>query len=142
MALKLLGKTGEFPPLERPLLLTAVQAGFPSPADDYVARGLDLNEHLVRNPDATFYWRVAGDSMRDAGIGDGDILVVDRAREPRPGSIVVAFVDGEYTCKRFEVRKGQAFLAPANPDYPAIPVTPERDVEVWGVVAHCIKSFP
>ncbi|MFP4168501.1 MAG: LexA family protein [Desulfonatronovibrionaceae bacterium] len=124
-----------------PLYLSGVQAGFPSPADDHIDRQLDLNEYLVENPAATFFVRACGDSMRDAGIHDGAILVVDRAREPGGRSIVVAVVNGELTVKRVRREGEKMFLLPENPDYPALEITPETDFEIWGVVTGVIRKF-
>lgn len=126
--------------LALPLYSAHVSAGFPSPAEDYIDRKLDLNEHLVRNPAATFFVRVSGDSMRDAGIHSGDILVVDRSVEPRDGAIVIAALDGELTVKRLRVRNGGLQLVPDNPDYPPIAISPEADLTVWGVVTFIIHK--
>jgi len=120
--------------LPLPLYLAPVSAGFPSPAEDYLDRALDLNELLISNPAATFYVRASGDSMRDAGIQTGDILIVDRAIEPRPGKIVIAAVDGELTVKRLRLKDGRLYLAPENPAYPFLEVSPEASFEIWGVV--------
>ena len=120
--------------LPLPLYLAPVSAGFPSPAEDYLDRALDLNELLISNPAATFYVRASGDSMRDAGIQTGDLLIVDRAIEPRPGKIVIAAVDGELTVKRLRTKDGRLYLAPENPAYPNIEVSPEASFEIWGVV--------
>lgn len=126
-----------------PLMLCRVQAGFPSPADDYVEHALDLNEHLVRNPPATYFVRAAGDSMEGVGIRPGDLLVVDRSIDPRPGHIVIASVQGEYTVKLLERREGRLWLAPANPRYLPIEITPDSDLEIWGVVAYVIhRTLP
>ena len=127
--------------LRLPLYASRVAAGFPSPADDHLERPIDLNEHLVRHPAATFVVRVAGDSMTNAGIRHGDLLVVDRSREPQPGSIVVAVVDGELTVKRLRVEGRRVWLAPENPAYRPIPVREDANLVVWGVVAHAIRSF-
>lgn len=130
------------PPLVRlPLLLSRVPAGFPSPADDYVEQHLDLNELLVANRAATFFVRACGDSMRDAGIRDGDILVVDRSLECGKEDIVVAVVNGELTVKRVRLREGRLWLTPENPDFPPLEVTPETDFEVWGVVTSVVHTF-
>src|SRR5437773_1459483 len=126
---------------ERPVFVTRVSAGFPSPADDYLEGALDLNEYLIKHKAATFFWRVTGDSMIGAGIHSGDLLIVDRSEEPRDGSVVVAILDGELTVKRIEIHDGRLFLAPENPDYPLIPVTEEQSFQVWGVVTHAIHSF-
>ncbi|EFL52115.1 Peptidase S24/S26A/S26B, conserved region [Solidesulfovibrio fructosivorans JJ]] len=123
-----------------PLYLSTVQAGFPSPAEDYIDKKLDLNEQLVRHPAATFFVRVDGDSMRDAGVASGDILVVDRAVEPRDGHIVIAALDGELTVKRLRRKNGQVLLVPENPDYAPVAVGPEASFEVWGVVTYIIHK--
>jgi DNA polymerase V len=115
-----------------------VPAGFPSPADDYTEHSLDLNEYLVKHPAATFFVRVRGQSMIGAGIHDGDLLVVDRALEPRDGNVVIAIVDGDLTVKRIRRRDGKMFLCPENDAYPAIEVSPETGLRIWGVVAHAI----
>jgi len=126
--------------LELPLYLSTVQAGFPSPAEDYIDKKLDLNEQLVRHPAATFFVRVDGDSMRDAGVTSGDILVVDRAVEPRDGHIVIAALDGELTVKRLRRKNGQVLLVPENSDYAPVTVGPEASFEVWGVVTYIIHK--
>ncbi len=123
-----------------PLLSSTVPAGFPSPADDYVEQKLDLNEHLIQHPTATFFVRVEGDSMIDANIYSGDILIVDRALEAHHGSIVVAHMQGEFTVKRVEKIENNMYLAPANKNYAPLLITPEMDVEVWGVVAYIIHK--
>ncbi len=129
--------------LSLPLMLCRVQAGFPSPADDYIEQTLDLNRHIVRNPPATYFVRAAGDSMEGAGIRSGDLLVVDRSIEPRPGLIVIASVQGEYTVKTLESRSGRLWLAPANPRYAAIEITPDSDLDIWGVVTYVIhRALP
>ena len=124
-----------------PLFASKVPAGFPSPADDYIERDLSLDEHLIRNRIATFFVHVKGDSMRDAGIQDGNLLVVDKSITPRHGSIVVAEVDREMTVKRLYKRRGEIRLQAANPAYPDIPILPDSEVVIWGVVTHAIHSF-
>ncbi len=118
-----------------------VEAGFPSPADDYLEGTLDLNEHLIRHPAATFFLRVSGDSMTGAGIYPGDILIVDRSLPPADGRIVIAVVDGELTVKRLSRRQGRIRLLPENSRYPPIDITAEQDLRVWGVVVHAVHSF-
>ncbi len=118
-----------------------IEAGFPSPADDYLEGTLDLNEHLIRRPAATFFLRVSGDSMTGAGIYPGDILIVDRSLPPADGRIVIAVVDGELTVKRLSRRPGRIRLLPENPRYPPIDITAEQDLRVWGVVVHAVHSF-
>ena len=98
------------------------------------------NEHLIRHPAATFFVRVDGDSMRDAGVASGDILVVDRALEAKDGSIVVAALDGELTVKRLRRRDGKLLLVPENPDYKPVEVAPEASFMVWGVVTYIIHK--
>jgi DNA polymerase V len=121
-----------------PLYLAKIPAGFPSPADDFIDRKLDLNEHLVKHPAATFFVKVQGSSMTGAGIHSGDILVVDRSLEPADKRIAVVALNGELTVKRLRKAKGRLYLASENPEYRAIEVTPEMNFEVWGVVVHVI----
>jgi DNA polymerase V len=126
--------------LKLKLYSTPVSAGFPSPADDYSERQIDLNEHLIKHPAASFFVRVQGESMINAGIHDGDLLIVDRALEPRSGSIVVAVIDGEFTVKRVELRDNLLYLMPENEEFAPIEVNELSDFQVWGVVAHVIHS--
>ena len=123
-----------------PLYLAAVAAGFPSPADDFVDKALDLNEHLVSNPAATYFVRAAGDSMLGAGIHDGDVLVVDRSRDPRPGDVVIAALDGELTVKRLRTKNGEVWLLPENPAYKPLHVTEDTAFDLWGVVTYVIHA--
>ncbi|GAB7081911.1 translesion error-prone DNA polymerase V autoproteolytic subunit [Megalodesulfovibrio paquesii] len=120
--------------------MATVAAGFPSPADDYIDQSLDLNDHCIAHPAATFFVRVHGDSMRDAGVHDGDLLVVDRALEPVSGRIVIAALDGELTVKRIKKTADALYLLPENPDYEPIRVEPDSSFEVWGVVAYVIHK--
>jgi DNA polymerase V len=126
----------------RPLavFLSRVPAGFPSPADDYVERRLDLNEHLIRREASTFFVRVAGRSMEGAGIHDGDLLVVDRAVEPTDGAVVVAALDGELTVKRYRDRADGPALVPEHEGHAPIPIEPGQELVVWGVVRHVIHE--
>ena len=126
------------PKLELPLFGTQVPAGFPSPADDHIEGKLDLNEHLIRRPAATFFVRAAGESMRDAGIFDGDLLVIDRGITPQPDDIVIAILHGDLTVKRLKKVAGQWHLAAENMDYPSLPIG-ENDCEIWGVVTTSIR---
>ncbi|WP_392565363.1 translesion error-prone DNA polymerase V autoproteolytic subunit [Utexia brackfieldae] len=123
-----------------PLIDTPVRAGFPSPANDYLEQSLDLTEHLVKHPNATFYIQVVGDSMIDYGIFSGDLLVVDRALEARLHDIVIAAIDGELTCKRLGILNGQHHLLSGNIAYPPIILT-GKEVHIWGVVIHTIHSL-
>ena len=120
--------------IARPLLASRVEAGFPSPADDYVERTLDLNEELITHPAATFFLRAGGRSMQGAGIHDGDLLVVDRSRTAEPGTVVVAVVDGEFTVKRLAGSPDAPRLVAEHPGYAPIPIGPDTEVVVCGVV--------
>ncbi|WP_028603660.1 LexA family protein [Ottowia thiooxydans] len=129
------------PALLLPLVGDRVCAGFPSPAEDFAVKRIDLTAELVKHPQATFLIRVRGESMRDAGIFDGDTLIVDRALKPRHGHIVVAVVDGEFTVKTLYQRAGRIKLKAANPTYPDISPGNDQTIEVWGVVTSSIKRF-
>ncbi len=126
--------------LDLPLFVTGISAGFPSPADDYIDRKLDLNELLITHPAATFFVRVEGNSMINAGIHSGDILVVDRALEPNNNNIVLAILDGEFTVKRIKKLKNDLYLTPENPDFESIKIDEETNFEVWGVVTYVVHS--
>ena len=128
-------------PLMLPLAGDRVCAGFPSPAEDFAVKRIDLTEILVTHPQATFLLRVSGESMKDAGIFDGDMLVVDKAIKPRHGHVVVAVVDGEFTVKYLYQRSGRVKLRPANVTFPDITPTDGQTIEVWGVVTCSIKRF-
>ena len=121
-----------------PLFASRISAGFPSPADDYIDTGLDLNEHLVKHPAATFFVRVEGESMVGAGIHSGDILVIDRAIEPIDGKVVIAVVNAELTVKRISWLDGKLRLVAENPDYAPIEISSETDFTIWGVVTYVI----
>ncbi len=125
----------------RPLFLSGVSAGFPSPADDYLDRKLDLNEHLIKNPAATFFVRVAGDSMTGTGINDDDILIVDRSLEPVSGSIVIAVINGELTVKRLLKNNNTCQLVAENPHYPPLEISEDTPLEIWGVVTYAIHRL-
>ena len=123
-----------------PFFLDSVSAGFPSPAEDFMDLDLNLQEYLIQHPSATFCVRAVGDSMIKAGIHSGDVMVVDRALEPKNNNIVLAVLDGEFTVKRIQKKKQQLFLAPENDDFSSILVTEEMDFHVWGVVTHVIHK--
>ncbi len=123
-----------------PVFASGVRAGFPSPADDHAEPGLDLNE-LVENPAATFCAWAEGDSMIDLGILDGDLMIIDRSLTARHDDVVVADLNGAFTVKRLIHKTGQSFLMPANPDYPPIPISPEDEVRIWGVVVRVIHDL-
>ena len=125
---------------ELPLAEVSVQAGFPSPAEDYIEDRIDLNEHLIDHPAATYFVRVAGTSMVGAGIHDGDILVVDRALEPVDGKVVVASLDGNLSVKRLKKSEDSVYLMAENDEYEDIEITPHNEFQVWGVVTHVIHS--
>ena len=127
--------------LSIPLAGERVAAGFPSPADDYVEVGIDLNDQLIRHPTSTFFLRVSGESMLGAGIHDGDLLVVDRSLDPRPGRVVVAVLDGEFTLKRLAQHHGRLRLEAANPAYPPLELHRCGDVQIWGVAIHVIHPL-
>lgn len=126
---------------------SGIHAGFPSPATDYMTQAIDLNKELVRHPAATFYGRVAGDSMIDAGVEEGDILVIDKSLEPQDGDMAVCFVDGEFTLKHLSFRAvpgsdvRKLVLVPANDRYPSIEVEEGMDFKMWGVVTYVIKKI-
>jgi len=127
--------------LSPPLFVARVEAGFPSPAEDYIEGKLDLNKHLIRHPAATFFVRVAGDSMIDAGIHPGDILIVDRALEPADKKIVIAVINGELTVKRIRITGEKITLVPANRNYAPIRVEGEMDFEIWGIATSVIHPL-
>lgn len=127
--------------LKRPLFACRVSAGFPSPADDYIEGRLDLNELMVANPAATFFVKVAGDSMLGAGIHHNDILVVDRSLTPTSGKVVIAVLDGELTVKRLFMQGGSMCLKAESPDYPDIHMTEGTTCEIWGVVAYVVHAL-
>ena len=126
--------------LPLPIFLANVQAGFPSPAEDYLDKTLDLNELLIAHPAATFFVRVSGDSMQNAGIFSGDVLVVDRSLKPADNKIIIAIVNSEFTVKRLKIREGRISLVPENPAYPILEMKEESDFQVWGVVTYVIHK--
>jgi len=118
-----------------------VAAGFPSPAEDHAVQRVDLMAQLIKHPQATFLLRVRGESMKDAGIFDNDVVLVDRAIPPRSGHVVIAMVDGEFVCKTLWQRAGRMKLKAANVTYPDINPADGQTVEIWGVVVASIKQF-
>ena len=125
--------------LPLPLYSDSVAAGFPSPAEDHTDQSLDLNEHLIAKPSATYFARASGDSMEGAKIYDGDLLVVDRSQRPEQGRIVIASVDGQLTCKILDINN--RCLRAANPNYEPIPLPDETDLVIEGVVMHVIHHM-
>ena len=126
---------------EIPVALQKVAAGFPSPAQDYIDKTLDLNEFLIQNQQATFIVEVESLSMRDAGIDLNDKLIVDRSIEPKHGDIVLALIDNDFTIKRLMIEGEQRWLQAANPDYSDIHLKDEQTLVIWGVVTSVIKKF-
>jgi DNA polymerase V len=127
--------------LRIPFMTGGVSAGFPSPAADFMETNIDLNKELSENPLATFYIRVKGNSMIDAGINDKDVLVVDRSLEPQNNKIAICFIDGEFTVKRIQLEKNCLYLMPENSNYPPIKVTEENQFIIWGMVTYVIKKI-
>ncbi|MBA4852097.1 LexA family transcriptional regulator [Emticicia sp. BO119] len=128
-------------PLQKiPMYLHTVQAGFPSPAEDYIEVAIDLNKFLVDRPSSTFYVRVKGLSMINAGIMDNALLVIDRSEKPKDGKIVLAVVNGEFTVKTIQKINGETYLMPANEAFKPIKVEPEMQFIVWGVVKYIINE--
>jgi DNA polymerase V len=126
--------------LRIPYIKDGVSAGFPSPAADFMETNIDLNKELSGNPLATFYIKVKGNSMIDAGINDKDVLVVDRSLEPQNNKIAICFIDGEFTVKRIKLEKDCLYLMPENPNYEPIKVTEENQLIIWGIVTYVIKN--
>jgi len=126
--------------MDLPLAENGIVAGFPSPADDFFEVSIDLNKELIKHPSATFYGRVEGDSMRDEGIEDGDLLVIDRSLEPSDGKIAVCFIDGEFTVKKIKIEKYSLHFQDSNPDYKPVKVTAENEFIIWGIVTYVIKK--
>ena len=127
--------------LRIPFVKEGVSAGFPSPAADFTETSIDLNKELSDNPLATFYIKVKGNSMIDAGINDSDVLVVDRSLEPQNNKIAICFIDGEFTVKRILVEQDCLYLMPENPNYSPIKVTEENQLIIWGMVTYVIKKL-
>ena len=124
-----------------PLLTDSVSAGFPSPADDYTEENIDLNEHLISNPFSTFFLRVKGDSMINAGIKDKDLIIVDKSLIAKPGNIIIAMIDGEFTIKRLSIKNDELYLKAENHNYPDFRFKNHIDVQIWGVVIYSIHSY-
>ena len=122
------------------LVDVGISAGFPSPADDFKETRISLDDELIQNKEATFFAKVKGQSMIDAGLDDNDLLVIDRSLEPTNNKIAVCFLDGEFTVKRLRVEKSTVWLQPENPNYPIINITEENDFVIWGIVTNVIKK--
>lgn len=126
---------------EIPLVDGGLRAGFPSPAEDFLEVKIDFNKEYIKNKDATFYARVKGNSMKNAGIFDGDVLVIDRSLEPQNDKIAVCVIDSEFTVKRIKIEKGIVWLIPENEEFKPIIVTEDNEFIVWGIVTASIKKF-
>ncbi|MEY2869214.1 MAG: hypothetical protein RIR01_1697 [Bacteroidota bacterium] len=127
--------------LRIPFIPDGVSAGFPSPGADFIENNIDLNKELSENPLATFYIKVKGNSMIDAGIEDKDVLIVDRSIEPQDNKIVICYIDGEFTVKRIKLEKDCLYLMPENSNYSPIKVTEENELIIWGIVTYVIKKM-
>lgn len=127
--------------LELPFMDVGISAGFPSPADDFLQLTIDLNAYLVKHRDTTFFAKVKGHSMKNAGIYDGDLLVIDKSLEPQDGKIAICQIDGEFTVKRIKKEKDVVWLIAENEDFQPIKVTADNELMIWGIVVHSIKSF-
>ena len=123
------------------LIEQGVSAGFPSPADDFKEVRISLDKELVKNTESTFYARVSGDSMEDANLSDGDLIVIDRSLSAENNKIAVCFLDGEFTVKRIEKRGDRFFLKPENKKYQEIEINEENKLLIWGIVTYVIKSI-
>lgn len=126
--------------LDLPYFNCGISAGFPSPADDFTDKAIDLNKEYIKDADATFYGRVDGFSMKDAGIHDGDLLIIDRSIEPKNGKIAVCYLDGGYTVKRIKIEKNIIWLLAENKKYEPIKVTEDNEFIIWGIVTTVIKK--
>ena len=122
------------------LVEQGISAGFPSPADDSKEVRISLDSELVKNKEATFYARVSGDSMIDAGLDDGDLLVIDRSLSPENGKIAICFIDGDFTVKRIKKEKGKLYLMPENKKYKPIELGEGNELIIWGVVEYVVKK--
>ena len=127
--------------LDAILINTGISAGFPSPAGDYKQERISLDKELIKNQEATFFARVSGESMINAGLEDGDLIVIDRSIEPANNKIAVCFIDGEFTVKRLRVKKGKIWLQPENSDYKAIEIKEDNELVIWGIVTNVIKKL-
>ena len=127
--------------MEIPVLSTPISAGFPSPALDFIDLSIDMNKYLIKRPTSTFYGRVKGQSMKDVGISDGDLLVIDKSIAPKDDQVAVCYLDGEFTLKKIKLEKDICWLIPANEAYQPIQVTSQNDFLIWGIITHVIKAF-
>jgi len=130
-----------FKKVKIPLLSDSISAGFPSPADDYAEENIDLNEYLISNPFSTFFLRVKGDSMINSGIKDKDLIIVDKSLTAKPGNIIIAMIDGEFTIKRLSIKNNELYLKAENHNYPDFSFKNHIDIQIWGVVIYSIHSY-
>ena len=122
------------------LVEQGISAGFPSPADDFKEVRISLDKELVKNKESTFYARVSGDSMLNAGLSDGDLIIIDRSLNPENGKIAVCFLDGEFTVKRIKKEKDKLYLIPENMKYKQIEIQEDNELIIWGIVEYVIKK--
>lgn len=127
--------------LSLPYIDAGLKAGFPSPADDFIELSIDLNKEYIKNRDTTFYAKVKGDSMKNAGIFDGDLLIIDKSLEPQNNKIAICQIDGEFTVKRIKIDEELVWLIAENEEFKPIRVTPENELIIWGIVTASIKKF-
>lgn len=127
--------------IELPYIDAGLRAGFPSPADDFIEISIDINKEYIKNRDTTFFAKVKGNSMVNAGIFDGDLLIIDKSLEPQNDKIAVCQIDGSFTVKRIKIEKDVVWLIAENEDFKPIKVTPENDLIIWGIVTASIKRF-
>ena len=127
--------------MELPYVDVGISAGFPSPADDFIELTIDLNRELIKHKDSTFFAKVKGHSMKNAGIFDGDLLIIDKSLEPQDGKIAICQIDGDFTVKRIKKENDIVWLIAENEDYKPIQVTEENELMIWGIVIHSIKTF-
>jgi len=127
--------------IELNLYTNSISAGFPSPAEDFLDKKLDLNDYLIKNPSATFFVKVNGNSMINAGISNGDILIVDRSLEPSDGKVVIGIINGEFTVKRIIKKGKKIFLKPENENFNPIEITEDMNFKIWGIVSYTIHKI-
>jgi DNA polymerase V len=127
--------------MELPYVDARIRAGFPSPADDFIELSIDLNKHLIKHKDTTFFATVKGHSMKNAGIYDGDLLIIDKSLEPQNDKIAICQIDGEFTVKRIKIEQNVVWLIAENEDFEPIKVTPDNELIIWGIVTASIKKF-
>ena len=124
-----------------PLTSNNISAGFPSPADDFKEIRISLDKEIIKNEEATFYARVDGESMLDAGLSDGDLIVIDRSEEPKNGSVAVCLLDGEFTVKRLKLKNKEIYLMPENSKYSPIKIDEGNELSIWGIVTYVVKKM-